>query len=308
MRPQRINLNKLILNTTNMLIRLIPENISFNTMLDSEIQTIKADPGQLEQVIMNLVVNAVDAMSKGGRLSVETKNTHQEMSHQPEHLQITPGHYVELKVSDTGVGMDEETLEQVFDPFFTTKDVGKGTGLGLSTVYGIVKQSSGFIWVDSDLGNGSAFTVWFPAVVAEELETEDSSLQAQKEKVSGDETILFVEDEEKIRTLAKVVLTSYGYSVIEASNGIEALSVIEEGGYPNIDCLVTDVIMPEMGGKELSEKLLKKYPKVKTLYISGYSEDTISHHGVLEYGTHFLEKPFSTQALSEKIREMFDED
>jgi two-component system, cell cycle sensor histidine kinase and response regulator CckA len=308
MRPQQINLNKLILNTTNMLLRLIPENISFNTMLGSEIEIIKADPGQLEQVFMNLVVNAVDAMPEGGKQTVETKNTHQEISHHPEHLEFIPGDYVELTVSDTGDGMDKETLAQVFDPFFTTKDVGKGTGLGLSTVYGIVKQSDGYIWGDSDLGKGSTFTVWFPVVVAEELETEGPSAQEQKEKVSGEETILFVEDEEQIRTVVKLILTSQGYSIIEASNGNEALSVIEEAGYPNIDCLITDVIMPEMGGKELSEELLEKYPKVKTLFISGYSEDSISHHHVLNEGTYFLEKPFSTQALSEKIREMLDAD
>jgi two-component system, cell cycle sensor histidine kinase and response regulator CckA len=308
LRPQRLNLNALILKSKKMLIRLIPENITFTTSLDSEILIVNADPVQIDQVIMNLVVNAADAMPAGGMLSVETKAIHLGISQQREHLRIMPGNYVELKVSDTGEGMEQETLSQVFDPFFTTKDVGKGTGLGLSTVYGIVRQSDGFIWADSDLGSGSAFTLWFPAAPEEEMESDDPSVQANKVSAIGDETILFVEDEEQIRTVVKLILKWHGYSIIEASNGIEALSVIEEAGYPNIDCLVTDMMMPEMGGRELSIKLQEKYPELKTLYISGYAEDTISHHGVLGDGASFLEKPFSTQVLTEKIREMLNSD
>jgi PAS domain S-box-containing protein len=307
MHPKQINLNELIQNTRKMLKRLIPENVSFETILGSHIDLIKADQGQIEQVLMNLAVNAVDAMPEGGSLTVETMNVRLEEGDQI-YRQMAPGDYVELKVIDSGSGMDEWTLEQVFDPFFTTKEVGRGTGLGLATVYGIVKQSDGFIRVDSKLNHGSTFTVWFPAVVAEDRGIETASTDARKDSVGGDESILIVEDEEQIRKLAKLILNGQGYSIVEASNGTEAISMIEEAGYPPIDCLVTDVIMPEMGGKELSEKLLEKYPKVKTLYISGYERDSISHHGVLEKGTHFLEKPFSPQELISKIREMLDGD
>ena len=306
MRPQQIDLNKLIKNLRKMLTRLIHENITFSTNLDTGIGEIKADPVQIEQVIMNLAVNARDAMPDGGTLTIETHKAHLDESYRQEHPQVSPGDYVLLAVSDTGQGMDEETIDHIFDPFYTTKEVGKGTGLGLSTVYGIVKQSEGHIWAYSEPDHGTTFKIYLPAI--EETEKQQESLPEKRDLLGGTETILLVEDEESLRKMAGKILERYGYAVIEAKNGIEALEISSKGDRLKIDLLVTDVIMPKMGGKELSDTLLKEYPRLRVLYISGYTDNAMTHHAVLDKGVSLLQKPFSSQSLAEKVREVLDED
>ncbi len=305
MRPQQIDLNKLIKNFRKMLTRLIHENITFSTKLDTGIGKIKADPVQIEQVIMNLAVNARDAMPDGGTFTIETHKVHLDESYRQEHPQVSPGDYVLLAVSDTGHGMDEETMDYIFDPFYTTKGVGKGTGLGLSTVYGIVKQSEGHILVYSEPDHGTTFKIYLPAI--EETEKQQESLPENRDVMGGTETILLVEDEESLRKMAGKILEGYGYSVVVAKSGLDALAILSESEQLKIDCLVTDVIMPEMGGKELSKKLLEEYPKLKMLFVSGYTANVIAHHGVLDKGVSFLQKPFSPQSLAEKVREVLDE-
>ncbi len=255
---------------------------------------------------MNLAVNARDAMPDGGTFTIETKNFHLDESYRQEHPEVIPGDYVLLAVNDTGHGMDEETLEHIFDPFYTTKEVGKGTGLGLSTVYGIVKQSEGHIWAYSEPDHGTTFKIYLPAI--EETEKLQENLPEKKDPTSGTETVLLVEDEESLRKMAGKILEGYGYSVIEAANGNDALSVIEKAGHSKFDCLVTDVIMPQMGGKELAEKLLKKYPALKILFVSGYTENAIDHDGVFDEGVSFLQKPFTPQELAQNIRKLLDKD
>ena len=306
MQPRQIDLNELIKNLNKMLTGMIHENITFVSKLDSQIRKIEMDPVQIEQIIMNLAVNARDAMPDGGTFTIETQNVHLDESYRQDHPEVIPGDYVLLAVNDTGHGMDEETLEHIFDPFYTTKEVGKGTGLGLSTVYGIVKQSGGFIWVYSEPEHGTTFKIYLPAI--EETEKKQETLPERQDILSGDESILLVEDEESLRKMAKMALEGWGYSVIEAANGNDALSVIEKAEHSKFDCLVTDVIMPQMGGKELSDKLLKKYPKLKILFVSGYSKNTIAHHGVIDEGVSFLQKPFTPQELAQKIRKLLDRD
>ena len=306
LQPQVIDLNRLITKLDKMLMRLIGEDIDLTTKLDSNLGKIKADPGQVEQVIMNLVVNARDAMPDGGTLIIETQGLYLDESFHQQHPEVTPGNYVLLAVSDAGQGMDEETQAQVFEPFFTTKEAGKGTGLGLSTVYGIVKQSGGFIWVYSEPEQGTTFKIYLPQLTGTKKQQE--SLREKKEPMGGTETILLVEDEESLRKMAGRILEGYGYSVIEAKNGIEALEIATKGDRLKIDLLVTDVIMPKMGGKELAGKLTEEYPRLSVLYISGYMDNAIAHHGVLDKGLSLLQKPFSSRSLAEKVREVLDED
>ena len=304
MRPERINLNKLITDLEKMLKRLIEENIDLITSLEPEIKQIEADPVQIEQVIMNLAVNSRDAMPEGGKLTIETGNVYLDEGYCGVHPEVQPGHYVLLAVSDNGHGMAEEIRDHIFDPFFTTKEVGKGTGLGLSTVYGIVKQSGGYIWVYSEPDKGTAFKIYLPQI--KEDQDGKTEVPKAKEAAGGKETILLVEDEGSLRGLAAKVLRKHGYTVIEAANGLKALETMAGSNKLKIDLLITDVIMPEMGGTELAGKLLERYPGIKVLYISGYTDNAIVHHGVLAEGVSFLPKPFSPISLAQKVRDTLD--
>jgi two-component system, cell cycle sensor histidine kinase and response regulator CckA len=263
---------------------------------------VKADPGQIEQVLLNLVVNARDAMESGGRLTIETSNVQLDRDYCAKHHNIEPGPWVMLTVSDTGCGMDAQTQSRIFEPFFTTKAQGKGTGLGLATVYGVVKQSGGFIYVYSEVGQGTTFKVYLPQVVAE-VDKEVSEKPVAP--ASGSETILFVEDEESVRELVRDYLSAAGYHILEASDGVQALEVAaaHEG---TIEILVTDVVMPRLSGRELASRVTAERPNVKVLFISGYTDDSIFRHGVLEGGVAYLQKPFNLKSIAQKIREVLD--
>ncbi|HLY62032.1 MAG TPA: PAS domain S-box protein [Terriglobia bacterium] len=299
--PQVLDLNHVVADINKMLRRLIGEDIELVSSHGAELGRVKADAGQIEQVIMNLVVNARDAMPEGGQLTIETSNVDLDESYAERQNQMAPGSYVTLAVSDTGSGMDQETQAQIFEPFFTTKEKGKGTGLGLATVYGIVKQSGGFIWVHSEIGQGTTFKIYLPRVkeVAATVEPVIARLAPEK----GSETILVVEDEESVRTLVRAVLGASGYTVLEASRGVDALTICE-GQNGNIDLMLTDVVMPQMNGWELAKQLAKVRPDTKVLYMSGYTDNAIVHDGVLDPGTPFLQKPFSPDALTRKVREV----
>jgi len=258
-------------------------------------------------VIMNLAINARDAMPQGGQLTIETKNVTLDKEYVRQHVEVQPGPYVMLAISDTGVGMDKETMSHLFEPFFTTKEVGKGTGLGLATVYGIVKQSGGHITVYSEPGLGTTFKVYLPRVEEESAAEEEPQLQIPAELLQGQETILVVEDEEVVRDLAVRVLRKQGYTVLQAQDGAEALRVCREHQGP-IHLLITDVVMPGgMSGRQVAEQLQPLQPEMKVLYMSGYTENAIVHHGVLELGTVLLQKPFTPSSLAHKVRQILDE-
>lgn len=304
MQPKILNLNAVVMDVEKMLRRLIGEDIELVITLDPLIDSIKADPGQLEQVIMNLAINARDAMPNGGRLLIETELMVLESDYYHKHIPVQPaGEYVTVAISDNGIGMDEETKSQIFEPFFTTKERGKGTGLGLSTVYGIIKQSDGYIWVESEPGAGSTFRIYFPPV--SESSTEISRQIKTKKSYSGTETILLVEDELMVRELAKRILTDNSYQVLEASRGDEALEISKNFKNP-IDLMVTDVVMPGMSGKELAKRLRKFRPRMKILFISGYTDEVMNHKGKIEEDTEFLQKPFVPDTLLEIIRRILD--
>jgi CheY-like chemotaxis protein len=265
---------------------------------------VKADPGQLEQVILNLAVNARDAMPHGGKLTIETANVELDETDTRQHAGVEPGGYVMLAVSDTGVGMDAATQARIFEPFFTTKAQGQGTGLGLAIVYGIVKQSGGDIWVYSEPGRRTSFKIYLPRMDEVAPTVESQSLISDLS--IGTETVLLVEDEEAVRALACQVLEMSGYTVLEASHGGEAL-LLSEQWQDAIDLLVTDVIMPGgLNGRELAERLKALRPELKVLYVSGYTDETIVHHGVLEPGLFYLQKPFTPNTLASKVREVLD--
>jgi CheY-like chemotaxis protein len=284
-----------------MLRRLIGEHITLAVRTTPGLWLLRADPGQLEQVVVNLSVNARDAMPTGGSLVIETSNcTFEGSSHGAESI-MPPGEYVLLTVSDTGTGMDEETLRHLFEPFYTTKAQGKGTGLGLATVYGIVKQSGGFIYGYSDLGRGSRFRIYLPRAEGA-LEAADTPLPAGA-AVRAEGTILLVEDEEAVRRLARRVLEGVGYQVLEAASGWEALA-LADGWRDKLDLVVTDVIMPGMSGQELSARLREQRPGLRILYVSGYTDDAILQHGTLLPNTAFLQKPFSPGSLAQRVREV----
>jgi PAS domain S-box-containing protein len=301
--PAVLDLNALVAGMEKMLPRLLGEDINVVTRLGEEIGRVKADHGQIEQVVMNLAVNARDAMPQGGELRIGTANVEFDEAYVRQHPGAKPGRYVMLAVADTGTGMSAETLVHIFEPFFTTKEVGKGTGLGLATVYGVVKQSGGYLWVDSTLGEGSAFQIFLPRV--EEKVTTIVQSAVPLETLRGGETVLLVEDADALRKLARAFLEDRGFAVLAAANGEEALrlAVSYQG---TIHLLVTDVVMPGMNGRVLSEHLLSKRPGIRVLYISGYTDSFIAGHGVLEAGTHLLHKPFTEQALISKIREVLD--
>jgi len=304
LRPVVLDLNTLLSNVHKMLRRLIGEDIELVTMLGSDLGRVKADPGQLEQVVMNLVVNARDAMPKGGKLTLKTDNVELDEAYARAHVPTRPGSYVMLAIEDTGVGMDSETLKRIFEPFFTTKEQGKGTGLGLSTVYGIVKQSDGFIWAYSEPGRGTSFKIYLPRVEGQVSPTLEV-IPTPAELPHGTETILLVEDEEAVRNLVRTILQEYGYTVLEAYHGAEALRVAIRHEGP-IHLLLTDVVMPLMSGRQLAEKLAPLRPDMKVIYMSGYTDHTVVHHGILEPGTTFLQKPFTPGALISKLREVLD--
>jgi PAS domain S-box-containing protein len=302
LQPKVLELNRLVTETGRMLSRLVGDDVELVTVLRPEAGRVNADPGQVEQVLMNLIVNARDAMPRGGKIVIETAKVDLDGRYVGMHFAVRPGPYVMLAVSDTGTGMDAGTLERAFEPFFTTKEVGKGTGLGLSTVYGIVKQSGGNIWVYSEAGRGTTFKIYLPRVEEEEIPagTDDGA-----EPARGSETLLLVEDEAAVRGLAREVLLESGYTVIEAADGAEALLKVGEHGGP-IHLLVTDIVMPGMSGKDLAQRLSEIDQQCRVLYMSGYTDDAIVRHGVLEPGTDFLEKPFSPDVLTRKVRAVLD--
>ncbi|MEK6814630.1 MAG: ATP-binding protein [Nitrospirota bacterium] len=299
--PQVLSLNAVVSRTDKMLKRLIGEDVELVTILAPVLGTVRVDPGQMEQVIMNLAVNARDAMPNGGKLTIETADVDIDESYAREHVvAVPPGPYVLLAVSDTGCGMDAETLQRVFEPFFTTKGQGKGTGLGLSTVYGIVKQNAGYIWVYSEPGRGTTFKIYFPRAVEEA-----GALAGRKEPAlekGGNETVLLVEDDPAVRAFSAKSLRQHGYTVLEAADGEGALAVCDEHEGP-IHLMVTDVVMPGMSGRELAEHLARVCPNVRVLYVSGYTDNAIVHHGVLDAGVAFLQKPFSAGGLLRKVME-----
>jgi nitrogen-specific signal transduction histidine kinase len=300
-----IDLNMLITDLGKMLRRVIGEDIELVTILAEDLGRIKADPGQIEQVILNLAVNARDAMSEGGKLIIKTQNVEIDEDYVWAHVGVTSGSYAMLSITDTGCGMTPEVKDHLFEPFFTTKEVGKGTGLGLSTVYGIVKQSRGNIWAYSEPGRGTTFKIYLPWV--DEPLKERSTRVLGEESPRGHETVLTVEDEEEVRKLAVQMLIRQGYAVFEASHGEEAMRVARDHAQEGIDLLLTDVVMPGMSGRELAEKLGSLLPKMKVLYMSGYTDDAIVHHGVLEEGVNYLPKPFTLDSLARKIREVLDQ-
>jgi two-component system cell cycle sensor histidine kinase/response regulator CckA len=303
LRPCVIDLNEVVSRVEKMLRRLIGEDVELRTVPGAGLWSVKADPGQVEQVLVNLAVNARDAMPGGGVLTIETGNVFFDEGYSLGHVPAQSGHYVLLAVSDTGVGMDERTKSQVFEPFFTTKESGKGTGLGLSTVYGIVKQSGGYIWVYSEPGKGSTFKVYIPRT--EERVEDPRKAVPPVEDLRGEKTVLVVEDEESILKLASAVLGGYGYAVLAAPGGEEALRVAAEHD-GEISLLLTDVVMPGMGGRKLYERILRQRPKIKVLYMSGHTDDAIVRRGVLDPGTPFLQKPFSPISLARKVKEVLE--
>lgn len=301
--PAILNLNALVSDIEKMLRRLIGEDIELTTALDPSLGQVKADHGQIEQVIMNLAVNARDAMVQGGKLTIKTANITLNETYVRHHPGSRIGRYVMLAVSDTGTGMDAETQAHIFEPFFTTKERGKGTGLGLATVYGVVKQSGGYIWVDSKLGQGTSFEVYLLRV--DEPVTTNQPIIAPLETSRGSEIILVAEDAEPLLKLARMFLQSNGYQVMTATNGAEAIEVAQNFNGP-IDLLLTDVVMPGMNGRTLANKLAVMQPGIKVLYMSGYTDSAIADHGVLEAGTYLLRKPFTEDALTQKVREVLD--
>ncbi len=298
-----LDLNLVIRDLEKMLRRIIGEDIELLTSLSEDLGRVMSDPGQIEQVIMNLAVNARDAMQGGGKLTIETANVELDEEYARSHIAVTPGRYVMLSVSDTGVGISPEIKERIFEPFFTTKEKGRGTGLGLSTVYGIVKQSGGNIWVYSEPAQGTTFKIYLPRVdePAEELRKKIE----YEEIPRGSETILLVEDDEKVRELAVKVLRMHGYEVIEAGSPTDALRICQELKRP-IHLVLTDVVMPEMSGRQLAERLREVCVEVKVLYMSGYTDNSIVRHGVLEKGVDFIQKPFTIDGLARKVREVLD--
>jgi two-component system, cell cycle sensor histidine kinase and response regulator CckA len=301
--PVELDLGSLVVEIEKMLLRLIGEDIELTTILQPDLGHVRVDPGQIEQLILNLVVNARDAMPTGGRLTIQLSDAVLSERQAQQYAEFEPGPFTLISVSDTGSGMDEATKARIFEPFFTTKEIGKGTGLGLATVFGVVKQSGGFIEVDSALGSGTTFRIYFPQI------SEKTRLKAVVEPMikmlKGVETILLVEDEDAVRELALMILESSGYKVLTSRNGAEAVQACF--GYKEaIHLLLTDVVMPKMSGRQLTDLLTPSRPNMKVLYMSGYTDDTMVRHGIEDAGTNFLPKPFSPVLLAKKVREVLD--
>ncbi len=296
-----VDVNTIVKDMERLLRPLIGENIELSTRLASDLGRTRADAGQIEQVIMNLVVNSKDAMANGGKITIQTANVSLDDDLRREYSYIQPGPYVMLSIADTGHGMDKETQSRIFEPFFTTKEKGKGTGLGLSTVYGIIKQSGGYVFAQSELERGTTFRIYLPRV--EEVAEAVGSVRSSQSATGGSETVLLVEDEESVRQLVRETLETKGYKVLEADHGEAALRIASSHQGP-IDMLITDVVMPGMSGRELSKQLCASHPQTRVLFLSGYTEDAIVHQGALEPGTAFLQKPFTLQILSRKVREV----
>jgi len=301
--PKVLNLNAIVLDTETMFRRLIGEDIILAIVLDPGLKPVRADLGQIQQVLMNLAVNARDAMPQGGQLTIETRHVVLDDRYHQTHSQTQPGEYSMLAVTDTGVGMDEATKARIFEPFFTTKGEGKGTGLGLAVVHGIVRQSGGEIEVYSELGKGTAFRVYFPLEKEAWVAGKPTGIMKMPE---GTETILLVEDEDAVRALSRHILQSCGYTVLEATNGLEAIRVAEDHKEP-IHLVVSDVVMPLLGGRQLAEQLEAMRPGLKILFLSGYTDDAVIRHGILQADFAFLQKPFSPSALAQKVRNVLDQ-
>ncbi len=304
LQPKVLDLNAVVNDLKKMLQRLIGEDIVLETTLEPEPWPVKVDPNQMGQVLMNLVVNARDALPQGGQIIIRTANSRLDQTQGRRWgVQLQPGPYVLLAVQDNGLGMDEKTLSHIFEPFFTTKELGKGTGLGLSTVYGIIKQSEGYIWVDSRPGQGTVFQIFLPRADGFSDSLPDSS--GSRTLLQGSETILVVEDNDLVRNLTREALQQFGYRVIEAANGELALKVVLEFRDP-LHLLLTDVVMPGINGRELAEKVLALRPDIKVLFMSGYTDNAIVQYGILEPGLSFIEKPFSPDVLAGRIRQVLN--
>ena len=301
--PRVLDLNTVVANLQRILRPLIGEDIELVTLLPPDTGQIKADPSQIEQVILNLAINARDAMPRGGALTLETANVDADEVYARGHPPVVPGRYVVIRVSDTGSGMDRETQVHIFEPFFTTKEPGKGTGLGLSTVYGIVKQSGGYIWLDSEPGQGTTFKVYLPKV--DEVVELAEPVSATPRQAGGSETILLVEDEDSVRKLARTVLSAQGYTLLEASRPEDALATCQQHNGP-IHLLLTDMVMPRMSGQELAARAAPLHPEISVLYMSGYTDHPAVNYSAVELGAAFLHKPFSPEALVRKVREVLD--
>ena len=296
-------MNDTISGMLKMLRRLIGEDIDLFWIPELDLWKVKIDPSQVDQILANLVVNARDAISGVGAITLKTENVVIDDSNRAETPEFIPGEYVLLTVSDTGVGMSQEVLDNIFEPFFTTKELGKGTGLGLSTVYGIVKQNDGFIYVASEPGKGTTFKIYLPRFEAETAQ--DSPEKEAGKPPTGTETILVVEDDEAILNLSKMILENLGYTVLAAQTPLHAIHLVEE--HPgDLHLLITDVVMPEMNGRALAEKLGAIRPNLKCLYMSGYTADVIAHRGILDEGVNFIQKPFGSDKLAEKVRQVLD--
>ncbi len=300
--PKVMKLDRLVAEVLVMLARLIGEDIALQTIAGKSLGSVKVDPGQFQQILMNLVVNARDAMPGGGKVVIETANVELDEDYCALHTYVTPGRFVMLSVSDTGKGMSDEVKAHAFEPFFTTKERGTGTGLGLATTYGVVKQSGGSIEVDSEVGKGTTFKIYLPRVEEEEKPVKDARLV---DLPGGTETVLLVEDEDTVRNLCSRVLGDLGYRVMQARNGAEAVAAAVPRA-DRIDLLLTDVVMPGMSGKELATQLVPHHPEMKVLFMSGYTDDAIVHHGVLDEGVSFIGKPYTPLALARKVREVLD--
>jgi CheY-like chemotaxis protein len=300
--PRVLDVNDLVENMDKMLRPLLGENIQLSAHLTPELHAVRADPNQLEQVIMNLTINARDAMPKGGQLTIETANVELDEEYAAHHVGVVPGRYVMLAVSDTGTGMDEQTRARIFEPFFTTKEPGKGTGLGLSTVYGIVKQSGGSIWMYSEVGRGTTFKIYLPAVDAPAAQDPAATAPTRRR---GAETVLLAEDDEQLRRFAHRALTAQGYTVLEAASGTDALELGRSHAGP-IHLLLTDVGIPGLDGRSLAQALTVERPELRVLFMSGYADKAIVHHGVVDPDVAYLAKPFTTEAIARKVREVLD--
>jgi signal transduction histidine kinase/CheY-like chemotaxis protein len=301
--PRVLDPNSLIGELEGLLRRLIGEDVELRTRLAPDLGTVRADPGQLEQVILNLAVNSRDAMPGGGTLTLETANVELDEAYARDHPSVRPGPYVMLAVSDTGVGMDAATRAHIFEPFFTTKGRDQGTGLGLATVHGIVSQSGGYIWLYSEPGKGTTFKIYLPRV--DEPPAPAAAADVPTRELTGSETVLVVEDEDAVRALMRLTLEARGYQVLAAASPKEALELVAR--HPgSIPLVVTDVIMPGMSGGELAGRLAALRPEIRVIFVSGYTDDTIAHQGVLDPGVHFLQKPFTLEGLARKVREVLD--